>query len=163
MCSRANSSKHPTCTPPSTVMASPASIAGMSSAAKCKDTNEDILRGYHISLGGHVSLLVPNLPRQVAQRRSPACGSQGQALWLPRRRRRSDHPQKLFAGPSTDLLQVFARARRPAHERILAAVQISRHAAAPPLAVVGHEYTRKGRWPRLRRLRSHGREIKRRR
>ena len=32
------------------------------------------------AVGGHVSLLVPNLPRHIAQRRSPTPGSQAQSL-----------------------------------------------------------------------------------
>jgi len=41
---------------------------------------------------GHVSLLVPNLPRQVARRRWRRRGSQARALWRPRQRRRNLRP-----------------------------------------------------------------------
>jgi len=48
--------------------------------------------GPHDVQRGHVSLLVPNLPRHVARRRSPTRGIQGPSETLPRRRRRSNRP-----------------------------------------------------------------------
>ena len=100
-------------------------------------TSEDILRGYHISLGGHVSLLVPNLSRQVAGMRSPTRGIQGPSETLPRRQRRAIvHPQELLARPAAVLL--VAGLARGAHERIGATVEVARRTAAPPLWVVGH-------------------------
>jgi len=46
----------------------------------------------HDVQSGHVSLLVPNLPRQVAQRRSPTRGIRAPSETLPRRPRRSNRP-----------------------------------------------------------------------
>src|SRR5262249_22079779 len=61
-----------------------------------------------------------------------------------------------------DLRQIFARLMRPAHQRVLAAVHITRHTMPPRgAAAVGHGYAKKGsEWPRLRRLRSRDRQIK---
>jgi len=48
--------------------------------------------GPHDVQSGHVSLLVPNLPRQVAQRRSPTRGIRAPSETPPRRRRRNNRP-----------------------------------------------------------------------
>ena len=103
-------------------------------------TSEDILRGYHISLGGHVSLLVPNLPRQVAQRRSPTRGIQGPSETLPDGDDEAIvHPQELLARPAA--LQLVAGLARGAHEQT-AAVGLQRGTTPPPL-VAGRENARK--------------------
>ena len=53
------------------------------------------------------------------------------------------HPRELGVRPPAVLL--VAGPARGAHEGVLAAVEIARRLAAPPLAVVGHEYAGKVR------------------
>ena len=84
-------------------------------------------------------------PVAVARARSLACARRGAVLTTEAEgafdggHETRVHADELFERPAAVLLQMLAGPGCPAHERVAAAVEVSRRAAAPPFAVVGHE------------------------